>query len=108
MILDDAMLRAYGLDNPRVVSALRAENQPVSRTRLNGRPCSNARHQALADRAVNWPSGSGTLNTDDRHRQSEAMRRLEGMDFSYQGRHNRRQQAPQWDDLTELDAAALA
>jgi hypothetical protein len=80
-ILTEVVTRAWGLDDPRVVSLLRAENQP-------GRSRRATAVEARAT-AAGWPPEFGFGNQTGKLRLSATMRRLEGQDFSFQGRARR-------------------
>jgi hypothetical protein len=67
------VLRAWGLDDPRALPHLRAENQPAR----------TYREHAVEQRAIEagWPQELGFGNEDLKKAMSRAMRRLEGVDF---------------------------
>lgn len=72
-ILTEAVTRAWGLDDPRVLSMLRAENQP-----------GQYRRAAAVERRASeagWPQEYALGNGDTKKTISRAMRRLERMDF---------------------------
>ena len=70
-ILTEVCLRAWGLDDPRALPALRAENQPGRTTRTNA-----VRRRA---RAAGWP----LANIDDQRKAATAsLWRLEGVVYS--------------------------
>jgi hypothetical protein len=93
--LTEAALRAWGTDDELVVSALAHENQAGAGPR--------ARAVGERARAAGWPQELACGNDAAKRAISQAMRRLEGMDFSFQGRYRRRQQqrqaAARWDAL---------
>jgi hypothetical protein len=102
MILDDAQLRCWGVDDPRAVHDLAHENDPGhSRHR---------RQRKVEDRALEagWPNPTNLQETNAA--QQAALRRLEVEDFTPRGIRDRRraQLAARWDDLTDLDEQALA
>ena len=72
-LLTEVVLRAWGLDDPRALKALRHENQP-------GR---TYKTDVVAERAIEagWPQELGFGNGDAKKALSRAMRRLEGKDY---------------------------
>ena len=72
-VLVEAVTRAWGLDDPRVCSNLRAENQPGQYRRAS----------AVENRAkaAGWPLEYALGNEETKKAISRVMRRLEGMDF---------------------------
>lgn len=73
-MLTEVVTRAWGLDDARVLSHLRAENQP-------GR---HRRTKVLTRRAIDagWP----VIGLDESRKAAvAAVRRLEGMDWSFRG-----------------------
>lgn len=72
-VLVEAVTRAWGLDDARVCSHLRAENQPGQYRRAS----------AVERRAqgAGWPQELGFGNEDAKKAMSRAMRRLEGTDY---------------------------
>jgi hypothetical protein len=71
-ILTEVVTRAWGLDDPRVVSLLRAENQPGPHRRT----------AAVGERAkdAGWPPATYTVKAAN-EAQIRALRRMERMDF---------------------------
>jgi hypothetical protein len=108
MILDDAQLRCWGVDDPRAVHCLAYENDPGNRLH---------RARVVEARAVaaGWPNPTNLRETNAA--QQEALRRLEVEDFTPRGIRDRHRaalrrlearEAARWDDLTDLDEQALA
>jgi hypothetical protein len=91
-ILVEALFRAWGTDDPRVLPLLRAENRPGSRIRPKGKPVSLGRLDAVRDRAraAGWPD----LTLEDRYKASTAaVQQLEGVHFEWNSIHPRRDPA---------------
>jgi hypothetical protein len=76
-VLTEVVIRAWGLDDPRVLSMLRAENTPGRSQRI----------KAVGQRAhrAGWPVETTSMHLA-RQAQIRALRRLERMDWSHQGR----------------------
>jgi hypothetical protein len=74
-LLTEVYLRAWGVDDPRVLSPLRAENQPALTWRA----------QAVERRAVD--AGYPVLDLDGRRKAAtDAAQRLEGYSFHWNNR----------------------
>jgi hypothetical protein len=75
-LLVEVVVRAWGIDDPRVLAPLRAENQPGSRRRA----------AAVGDRAraAEWPTDSHAIQAANKAA-TAAVRRLEGVDFRWNG-----------------------
>jgi hypothetical protein len=80
-LLTEVYLRAWGTDDPRVLSPLRAENQPALTFRA----------RAVEGRAID--AGYPVLDLDGRRMAATAaVRRLEPMDYTPQGQRDRHRQ----------------
>jgi hypothetical protein len=79
-VLTEAVLRAWGLDDPRVLPMLRHENQPGP----------NRRAKAVGERAraAGWPTTKTSTN-DANKAALETLLRLEGMAWDHRAQSRR-------------------
>lgn len=96
-VLTEVVVRAWGLDDPRVLSHLRAENTPG-----RGQRAKAIRRRA---KAAGWP----TFDMEEAKKAATtAVRRLEGVDFIWNGdRHHERFQVSAYESRSRRDPLAV-